>query len=125
LKENDLEILLTTEYNNLLNAPAYLNDSRDQWAGGIEALFFKVISLRYGGILSPETNIFFERGKIVSRYGIGVQLPFEKFGMEIPMTVKFDYSPIKIHGTDFINNYIKSNSLDNYSISLCLNRDLF
>ena len=122
--ESNLDLLVTTEYRNLLNAPKYMNDSRDNWGVGFEALFFKVFSLRYGGIISPSTDIFSERGKFISRYGFGFQLPFEKLGLKIPITIKFDYTPLQVQKAA-LQGFQNNNTLNNFTLLFSYNKDLF
>lgn len=122
--ESRLDLLVTTEYSNMLNAPNYMQDSRDNWGVGFEALFFKVFSLRYGGIISQVTNIFSERGKFISRYGFGFQLPLEKLGLEIPITIKFDYTPLQVQKAA-LRGFQSNNTLNNFTLLFSYNKDLF
>jgi len=111
-------ILLTGEYKNLLNPTPSEKSNVDYWGGGIEATLFKIISLRLGGISSPEDNILFDRAKINLRYGIGMNFPLA-IGLGYPMVFRFDYANIPINQTMLEG---AKNSLYGFGVSLSYGR---
>jgi hypothetical protein len=85
-----LSILITGEYRNLLNA--YPNNGKDFWGFGMETKFFDLVALRLGGFTQPYESINGTRGLPALRYGLGLNLPLSRLGVDEPLTVKLDYS---------------------------------
>jgi hypothetical protein len=112
----NLDLLLTGEFKNLLN-PSEAEDV-DYCGAGLEATLFKIISLRVGGVSSPENNILYDRAKFNLRYGIGLTFPMAMFGLGYPMNVKFDFVSIPINHLTFEG---AKNSLYGFGVSLVLN----
>ncbi len=93
----NIDLLFTGEYKSLINPGEPEKTNVDYWGGGIEVTLFKVISLRLGGVISPENNVLFDRAKITLRYGIGLNLPLEFLGLDYPLNLKFDYAFIPVN----------------------------
>jgi len=113
-----LDFLLTGEYKSLLNPAEQEKDDVDYWSAGIEAMLFKIISLRLGGVSSPEYNILFDRAKFNLRYGIGLNFPLAVLGLGYPLYIKFDYASIPIN---HISIEGAKNSLYAFGVSLVYN----
>ncbi|MBI5216101.1 MAG: hypothetical protein HY960_10155 [Ignavibacteriae bacterium] len=128
LNENltPVQLLLTGEYRNLLNADERQNDSRDFWGYGSEISFFEVFSFRLGGYINPYRSVYGEKGKPSTRFGFGLNIPFERIVPNIPITLSFDYSNIPLN-TSVYNGWdiTANNSLDVFTISLKYNKNLF
>ena len=114
----NLDLSLTGEYKNLLNPTEQERDDVDYWGAGLEATLFKILSLRIGGISSPEYNILYDRAKFNLRYGIGMNFPLNALGLSYPLFIKFDYASIPINHLDFEGS---KNSLYAFGVSLIYN----
>jgi hypothetical protein len=97
----NVDLLFTGEYRNLLNPGSAEMEDTDYWGFGIEATLFKIISLRLGGVSSPEYNVLFDRTKLNLRYGIGMNFPIAMVGLNYPLIIKFDFASIPINQTSF------------------------
>jgi hypothetical protein len=119
--QTNVDLLITGEYRNLLNpGPAETYD-RDYWGCGIEATLFKIVSLRLGGVSSPEYNVLFDRARLLLRFGLGMNFPLSIVGMNYPLVIKFDYASIPINQTMFEG---AKNSLYGFGISVVYTRPL-
>jgi hypothetical protein len=92
-----LMLLATGEYRMLLNGPESMLDDRDYWGFGMEATFFSVFTARLGGFISPATNVYGVRGVPSLRYGLGLNLPLLRLGVDVPLTFRFDYAGIPVN----------------------------
>ena len=109
----NINLLFTGEYKNLLNPGNSEKTDVDYWGCGIEATLFKIVSLRLGGIISPESNVLFDRAKFQTRYGIGLNIPMALIGIETPLKVRLDYAIIPVNQItvyDINGNQSKSKS---------------
>jgi hypothetical protein len=92
-----LMLLATGEYRMLVNGPESMADDRDYWGFGMEATFFSVFTARMGGFISPATNVYGVRGVPSLRYGLGLNLPLLRLGVDVPLTFRFDYAGIPVN----------------------------
>ena len=118
----NVDLLFIGEYKNFINPTALEKLDVDYWGCGIEALLLKIISLRIGGVKSPENSILFDKNKFQWRYGVGLQFPIAVLGLSHPMILKFDYALIPINKTTLENS---RNSLNAFGVSLSYNKNLF
>lgn len=113
----NVDLLLTGEYKRLLNPGDLERNDINYWSAGIEATLFKIVSLRLGGVTSPENNILWDKGKFNLRYGIGLNFPVGVVGFGHPVFVKFDYAVIPINKTPFDKS---QNSMYAFGVSLVI-----
>ncbi|MCL4547038.1 MAG: PorV/PorQ family protein [Bacteroidetes bacterium] len=97
----NVDFLLTGEYQRLLNPGDSEQNDVNYWGAGIEATLLKIVSLRLGGVASPENSILWDKGKFNLRYGIGLNFPLAVLGFGHPVTIKFDYAVMPINQTSF------------------------
>jgi len=97
----NVELLLTGEYKRLLNPGYDEKHNVDYWGIGLEATIFKIISLRAGGIINHENNIIYERGKLMWRYGAGINFPLALIGLNKPVIIHFDFASIPFNKFEF------------------------
>jgi hypothetical protein len=101
------ELLLTGEYKRLLNAGVNEKHNVDYWGIGLEATIFKMMSLRIGGVINHESNIIYERGKFMWRYGAGLNFPLALLGLNKPIIIHFDFASIPFNKIELIDFYGK------------------
>ena len=126
---NDFEILVTSSYKSLLNPLLYEKGDVDYWGVGSQFRIKELFVARIGVFQTPEHLIYYDRAKMIFRYGFGINFPLSKLGLEIPLTISADYSFIPINQINLLYNsageQIKSNkSLFAAGISIRMN-DLF
>ncbi len=97
----EIGLLITGEYKSLLNPAAAEKNDVDYWSGGIEATFFKIVSVRAGFLNSPEYSVLFDRKKFNWRYGAGLKIPMAIMGLKHPVVVKFDYAVIPTNSLEY------------------------
>ena len=97
----NVDFLLIGEYKRLLNPGDSEQNDVNYWGAGIEATLLKIVSLRLGGVASPENSILWDKGKFNLRYGIGLNFPLAVLGLSHPVTIKFDYAVMPINQTSF------------------------
>lgn len=108
----------TFEYKRALND--YRNkDERDFWGAGMEATFYNLLSLRFGGIVNPYTSIYGDKGIISARYGLGINLPLKRLGLDSPLTLSLNYAVIPLKDFRGIFYFEQTrHSLDAFNIQL-------
>lgn len=128
IDQNDFEILITSNYKGLLNPLINEKGDVDYWGAGSQFRIKELFVVRVGVIQTPENIIYYDRAKPILRYGLGINLPLTKLGLEIPLTISADYSFIPINQINIFNpdgTSTKSNkSLYAAGISIRMN-DLF
>ena len=97
---NDFEATVTAQYKNYLN-PEYETPDVDYWGAGVEATILNIFTIRMGMIQFPEYWLFYDRATPILRYGFGLNLPFEKLGFRIPLTISADYAFIPLKEVTF------------------------
>lgn|GEM_PF-6303412 len=90
---NFLSMLFTLEYKNHLNTLR----TRGEYLGfGIESKILDLVSLRLGGVYYPNNTIYAKEKSIGINYGAGINIPFERFGLDFPLQLCFDYANIRL-----------------------------
>ncbi|MCX7876695.1 MAG: hypothetical protein N2321_11090 [Melioribacteraceae bacterium] len=101
--KNDFQILLTGNYKSLLNPLKKEIGDVDYWGIGTQIQIKEMFLIRIGSIQLPENNLLYDRAKPILRYGFGLNLPLNKFGVEIPLTISADYAFIPINQIEMYN----------------------
>ncbi len=102
LSRFEIGLLITGEYKGILNPSSAEKNDVDYWSGGIEATFFKIVSVRAGFLNSPEYSVLFDRKKFNWRYGAGLKIPMAIMGLKHPVVIKFDYAVIPINSLEYL-----------------------
>lgn len=102
-KKNDLEILVTGNYKNLLNPLKNEKGDVDYWGLGSQIKIKELFVARVGSFQTPEYNLLYDRAKPLFRYGFGINLPLSKLGLETPITISADYTFIPINQIEIYN----------------------
>ncbi len=95
-------MITSLEYRRFLNG--YSHDKNDFYGGGIEATILDILTMRGGIFLSNNKWIYGEPRKFAYRYGFGANLPFQKLGVMVPLTARFDYTLVPLN--DVSNFYL-------------------
>ena len=98
----EIDLLVTGEYKSLINPSEAEKNDVDYWSGGIEATFFKIVSVRAGFLNSPEYSVLFDRKEFNWRYGAGLKIPMAIMGLKHPVVIKFDYSIIPVNSIEYL-----------------------
>jgi hypothetical protein len=82
----------------ILNSYAYTGT--DYGGCGAELIFFEVLSIRGGRIWNPYNSVYSDdRAPSPFRYGAGISIPLEKFGVAVPFTFSANYTVIPLWRT--------------------------
>lgn len=99
--------MASLEYRRVLNG--YDDAQNDFYGFGLEARIFEIFSARLGGYLSNIRWIYGEPKSVAVRYGFGLNVPFAKLGVAMPIDVRFDYAAIPVNTPlGFSSNKINS-----------------
>jgi hypothetical protein len=79
------------------------------WGLGLEFTFFDILSVRGGASFRPYSDVEADRDKAAFRYGAGVHLPFQKIGVDFPVTLSIQYTVIPV-SEPIIADYIIATS---------------
>ncbi len=101
--KNDLDILFTGNYKNFLNPLKNETGDVDFWGVGSQINIKELLSIRIGYFQTPEYNLLYDRAKPLLRYGFGINLPLNKIGFEIPLTISADYTLIPVNQIEMYN----------------------
>jgi hypothetical protein len=123
----NLQCTLTGEYCNHLNTWKTARSEKDYWKAGMEATFFKILSLRIGGYTQPQNNIYGLKGLPSFRYGFGFNIPAKLLGFDTPASLSFDYAAMPIEVPDYWYSLkpSKQKTLTAFSLELRYEEDLF
>ncbi len=83
------EYLLTAQYGRWLNATEFYEDDRDLGGLGTKVRFWEVLELNIGGFYQSYFTFYGDEDVLNIRYGMAVNLPFQRLGWRAPLTVKF------------------------------------
>jgi hypothetical protein len=121
---NLFKFVFTGQYKNELNS--YDKSGKDFWSTGFEASFYDLLSIRIGGSVQPHRSIFGDKGILTVRYGFGIIFLLEKFGIEYPFSILFDYAVMPINAR-YLSSFWKAEkkNLDAFNIQLVYNSGLF
>lgn len=89
-------MLVTAEYRGLLNVRSEFGDNRDFWGFGVETTLLDLFSARLGGYVQPFKSVNGSRGIPSLRYGAGINIPFSRLGITIPLELKVEYAGMPI-----------------------------
>ncbi len=111
------------EYRRVLNG--YDDAKNDFYGFGLEVSIFEIFSARLGGYLSNIRWIYGEPKSVSVRYGFGLNIPVAKFGVAIPIGVRFDYAAIPVYPPmGFSSNKINS-PLSTFTFTVQYDTELF
>jgi hypothetical protein len=99
--------LLSGEFRSLqapLQSTAYLMyygpippvPETSYWGIGVEFTIYEFFSVRGGATFRPYTDVEGERDRASFRYGAGLHIPFRRIGLDVPLTVSFQYTVIPV-----------------------------
>jgi hypothetical protein len=88
--------MFTAEYRKHLNPSGYYKLKVNYGGAGFEATFFNLVSIRMGGIFGPFDGIYGDSGRLAMRYGIGLNIPLKKTGLNLPASIALGFSQIPI-----------------------------
>ncbi len=74
--------MITGEYRNRTNA--HQDTRRDNWGVGVEGIVYEIVSFRIGGYGYHEESFV--------RLGAGLCAPLAKLGLDLPVSVRFEYA---------------------------------
>lgn len=119
-----LKFLVTGEYKKYLNPDKYEKSRADFYGFGFETVLFSLIAVRAGGILQPYSNIYARENEVALRFGLGLNLPFTRIGLEFPMCLQFNYGVIPLSAIGSFDGNQQGN-LSTYNILLKYEKTLF
>jgi len=126
-KSNDLpifEYLLTGQYGRLLNPDEYHKGDTDIGGIGTKVRFWEVLEFNLGGYYQAFYSLFGNEDVLNIRYGIAVNLPFERLGWNAPLTAKVSYTHLPLNQqADWLSEMVKRVPVITAQISY--NADLF
>jgi hypothetical protein len=79
-----------------LFGPISSNPETSYWGIGLECTILEYVSLRGGAAFRPYVDVEAERDRPSYRYGAGVNLPLERLGADLPLTISAEYSVIPV-----------------------------
>lgn len=100
--ESDLvpfTLLLTAELRSLLNGGSGQSSASNFWGVGLDTKMYEILSVRLGLYIPPYSSIYGMDGTPALRYGIGLDLPFERLGLGAPLAVLAEYAAIPANVT--------------------------
>jgi hypothetical protein len=96
------EYILTAQYGRLLNPKDYDEGNADTGGIGSKVRFWEVLELNIGGLYQSSYSFYANEDVFNMRYGFAINLPFERFGWNAPITAKFSYTHIPVNQAAFI-----------------------
>jgi len=118
-----LSFQLTTEYRNFLNGPD--PDSRGFGGVGAEITLFELVAARAGGFVEPLRDVYGMEGKLAFRYGVGVSLPLDRLGVDVPLHFTGDVAAIPLDTDDIIFFPVEHTTLVVFSIGVQYTNPIF
>lgn len=97
---------ITGEYRNRTNA--HQDTRRDNWGVGVEGIVYEIVSFRIGGYGYHEESFV--------RLGAGLCAPLVKLGLDLPVSVRFEYAAMPDDPT--------VNGVHLFSLGLQYNQDI-
>ncbi len=122
-KLTPFKFLITGEYRNFLNPGTYQKADRDFWGLGIEATFLDILAARVGGYIAPYSSIYGERATPHFRYGVGVNLPLARIGVDSPISIRMDYAGIPVRNPSF--SRVENSTLKAFCFGLTYEEEIF
>ncbi len=111
------------EYRKRLNG--FSEAQSDFYGFGFEASIFEIFSARLGGYLANIKSIYGEPKSVASRYGFGLNVPFARIGVAIPLSVRFDYAAIPVNNSLSFDPNKMNSPLNTFTFTVQYNNELF
>ena len=74
------------------------------WGIGVEFTIYEFVSVRGGAAFRPYNDVEGERDRPSFRYGAGLHIPIRKIGLDVPVTLSFQYTVIPV--SEPISSYV-------------------
>ena len=109
------QALLNVENNNPGSTSSGIEGN---FSAGLEAIIYDVVALRSGTIIYSDDNVFGDAGVPTYRLGLGLNLPLNLIGIDLPLTIGADYSytRTRLQPPFFFNSI--GNSLDAFGVHI-------
>lgn len=122
-----LSMFFINNFTTQINDIAYSEDKCISL--GFDLTLFELASFRIGSVIYDRSTGVYGKGDVLNwRYGFGINFNPEKFGMNIPISLSFDYSwvPLDLDNVDYyFYNMIHRENLDAFNITLSYNNSIF
>ena len=121
LNANTIELILSGEYKNQINALESEKKSADSYGIGLETKFLDLISLNLGGVIKNGESPFYESGEINLYYGFSLNLPMKYISASLPFKLGFDYGIMTVKD----KMPFGGNSVPAYNVTISYDGKLF
>lgn len=91
------EYLLTAQYGRWLNPGDYYSADADLGGVGMKVRFWEVLELNLGGYYLAALSLLGDEDVLNIRYGVALNLPFERLGWNAPVTAKISYTHLPVN----------------------------
>ncbi len=116
------EYVLSGQYGRWLNPEEYYKGDADLGGIGTKVKFWEALELNIGGYYQAYFSFYGNEDVLNIRYGVALNIPFRRWGWDVPITAKFSFTQIPINqGSFYFNDNNKRVSVFTAQISYNVN----
>lgn len=124
-----ISILFSASLNTSINSDEVQYPEDKFKSLGLDINFFEIASFRLGAVIYDESNgVYGRENKFNWRYGFGININPEKYGINIPISLSFNYTWIPLdmdNIASFFYSMIRRENLDAFNFTISYNNSFF